>query len=103
MRSRIEIDMYFRDGHRPTQGMTLPIDEQLLWEHARNGSQAARAFLRRAIQDQMIEPLLDLILKDLVDREREEAERKALFGDGPITVASMENAITELVKRRRSE
>lgn len=97
----IEIDMHFRDGYQPTQGMTLPIDEQLLREHARNGSQAVREFLRWIIQDQMIEPLLDLVLKDMVEREREEEERKALFGDGPITVSSMENAIVELVKRRR--
>jgi hypothetical protein len=101
--NRIEIDMYFRDGVQPTQSMRLLIDESVLWEHARNGSRKAREFLRRSIQDQMIEPLLDLILKDMVNREKEEAERKALFGDGPITVASMENAITELVKRRRSE
>lgn len=103
MRSRIEIDMYFRQGIEPTQGMTLPIDEQMLWEQARNGSRTARDFLHRVIEEQLVEPLLDLILKDLVEREREEAERKALFGDGPITVDSMESAIMERIKRRRVE
>lgn len=99
----IEISAYVRQGIEPTQGIVLPIDEQTLWEHSRNGSRAVREFLHRVIEDQLVEPLLDLILKDMVARESEEAERKSLFGDSPITVGSMENAIMERIKRRRAE
>lgn len=99
--SGIKIDMYFREQHQPIQGATLRIDEFLLGEQARNGSRTAREFLHQMIEEQLVQPLLDLILKDLVERERQDEERKALFGDGPVTVANMENAITELVKRKR--
>lgn len=97
----IEISAYVRQGIEPTQGIVLPIDEQTLWEYSRNGSRDAREFLRRVIEEELVGPLICLILKDLVAREKEEAERKALFGDSPITVDSMENAIMERIKRRR--
>jgi hypothetical protein len=93
---RMEYTENGRTIHAP-----LLVDNFILEDLARRGSNNVRDFLRRAINEQLVEPMLDLFLKDLVAREREEAERKALFGDGPITVASMENAIQELVKRRR--
>lgn len=80
------------------------VDEEILWDQARRGgSQAVREFLHNYVVPELIEGLLRDFLAEFVQQEKEQAEREKLFGKGPLTVASMENAIAELVKKRRDD
>lgn len=86
-----------------TMTCEMPFDESTLYSWAQGGSAHAKNMFRSAINDQLVEPLIERILEPLLTREREGREREAIFGPGPITPASMERAVRSLAKQRRDD
>lgn len=96
-----EIVIVWREGVRLPIEKRITVDSLMLENFARQGSGRAREFLRNLMIDQMVEPLLDFVLSELVAREQNDREREKFFGPGPLTVESMNRAVEKLIERRR--
>jgi hypothetical protein len=98
----VEFTMEYRDKGKAFR-CPLRIDDVTLFSVAKGGSAAVREFLRQTLHEQVIEPLLDLVLEEMTTREQDEREREAMFGAGPMTMEKMTSAVACLAKERRSD